>query len=146
MSTALAAELNVREALGLDLSVLSTLVDKAFGLLETGRMLEGERLLSDLSEVVNLSFTLSYALGAAREARKDWFGAAEAYREALARAERANGPPAFRQQAHLAEARAWIGFGDLARARAAMDRVLAGRDPALIEQAKTWLTAAERVR
>jgi hypothetical protein len=137
-------EINVRAALGLDLSVIAKLIDKAFALIAVGKALQGEVLLFDLSQVVNLSYTLSFALGACRELQKDWFGAAAAYAEALVRAERAGAVASFMQQTHLAHARCLLAFGEIVRAQDEMKRVLVGPDPRLAEQARSWLAGSQK--
>jgi hypothetical protein len=139
-------EINLREALGLDLSILGQLVDKAFGLIDAGKALQGDALLSDLCEVMNLSFTLPFALGAARETRRDWFGAIEAYSEALTRAERLEAPESFVQEGRMARARSLLSFGRLGEARQDLENVLRGPNDKLVEVAKTWLANDQEVR
>jgi hypothetical protein len=134
-------QISVREALGADVSILNQLVDRAFGLITAGRVLQGESLLFVLSCVLNLSYTLAFAVGSCRRVRRDWFGAIDSFTKAIARAENAGAPGSFIQQARWARARVLIAIGAIDEATVEMRRVSTGADETFKRQASAWLSA-----
>jgi tetratricopeptide (TPR) repeat protein len=131
-------EVSLSRVLDLHPRVLRQLTDKAIGLVEHGKVEEGEALLEDLSAIDVESAVLPFLLGACRARQKRSEAALEAYDRAIARAGRANND-AIGSTVRLCRAQALLELGRLDEARDDLDVVAKGPDPALGQQAKVAL-------